>query len=209
VRAPTAGKVISLPVSKRADLTLRITGTVVGVLLGAVTALWEALLTPLYVVAGGHVVRLPLAPILAVVINVGLVWFTRRITGKAGLALLPGLAWLIVMVPAGNLTSDGDLLVEGTWVGISTLFLGSIGWAVGGYRAIMKQQAEARAVTPPTSVPTGGAEWSEADRKAAGPRDSTATAPRPGAKPARAKQDAQAKQDARAKPVARAKGKPS
>jgi hypothetical protein len=128
--------VISLPVSK-ANLALAVGGTVVGVALGVASGVWESVLTTWYVEISGHVIRLPVAPILAVAGNFGIFWFTRTVTGKIGLALLPGLGWLAVLVPAGNLTGGGDLLVEGTWVGFATILLGIVAWAIAVYRAML------------------------------------------------------------------------
>lgn len=142
---------IFLPVS---EYVYRIGGTAVGIALAAVTAVWEAVLTPLYAVIGGHVIRLPVAPVMAIVVNVGIVWFTIRVTGKVGPALLPGLAWILVMFAAGDLTSDGDLIVEGTWVGLSTIFLGALAWAGGAYIAINRMRA-AQASAPAITTATG------------------------------------------------------
>jgi len=172
--ARTAGKVISLPAFP--ELGWRIVGTVVGVALGIATAVWEAVLTPWYTIIGGHVVRVPAAPLLAVVCNIGLVWFTRKVTGRTGPALLPGLAWLGVMVAAGDLTSDGDLLVEGTWVGLSTILLGAVAWAVAGYMAILRP---ARA----TPVPVEPVAKTAATSQTSAP----SSRPKPGARPAGSK----------------------
>jgi hypothetical protein len=132
--------VISLPVSTSlTNRAYQIGGVLVGIALGAVTALWEAVLTPLYVIIGGTVVRLPVAALLAIITNAGLVWFTRKVTGRTGLALLPGVAWLIVIGGAGTQTSDGDLIITGNnWVGIVTILLGSLAWAGAGYFAITR-----------------------------------------------------------------------
>ncbi|HEY2794237.1 MAG TPA: hypothetical protein VGJ28_17865, partial [Micromonosporaceae bacterium] len=43
------------------------------------------------------------------------------------------LGWIVVMFAAGDLTSDGDLIIQGNWVGISTILLGAVAWAAGGY----------------------------------------------------------------------------
>jgi hypothetical protein len=171
-----AGKVISLPVSTRPDLALRIGGTIVGAALAIATAVWEAVLTPWYVEWSGHLVRMPAAPILAIVGNIGIFWFTRRVTGRIGLALLPGLAWLAVMIPAGNLTGGGDLLIEGTWVGFATILLGVLAWAVAAYRAML-------APRPPA---TDSVDWMP-PAPTASPANSRAkpAAPVVGAKPGR------------------------
>jgi hypothetical protein len=167
------GKVISLRELTPAEIALRIGGTIVAVALAVATAVWEVALTPWYVIMSGHVVRVPAAPLLAVLCNVGLLWFTRSVTGKLSLAVFPALAWLAVMVIAGNVTSDGDLLVTSNWVGVTTILLGMAGWALPAYRVMLKQQAatlaaarEAKAAPGTKAIPA---------TKAAGPK--------PGAKP--------------------------
>jgi hypothetical protein len=146
--------VISLRVLTPAELALRIGGTIVAVALAVATAVWEVVLTPWYVMLSGHVVRVPAAPVLAVLCNVGLLWFTRSVTGKLGLAVFPALAWLAIMVIAGNVTSDGDLLVTSNWVGVATILLGMAGWALPAYRMVLKRQNAVIAANPAT-VATG------------------------------------------------------
>jgi hypothetical protein len=116
-----------------------IAGTVVGVALGFVTAVYEVYLTPLRLSSAGHA-RVPLAVLVAIVANAGLVFFTRMVTGRVGPALLPGVAWIVVMLAAGNETSDGDLLITGNnWVGLATILCGAVAWAVAGYIVIVRR----------------------------------------------------------------------
>ncbi|HEY1487472.1 MAG TPA: hypothetical protein VGF84_15300, partial [Micromonosporaceae bacterium] len=111
-----------MPASER---LWRIGGVIVGIALAVVTAIWEAVLTPMFVVTGGHVIRLPVAPLVAIIANIAIVWFTLSVTRHIVLSLIPALAWVIVMFAAGAQTSDGDLIVEGTWVGLTTILLGA------------------------------------------------------------------------------------
>jgi hypothetical protein len=142
------------PKSQTTDLILRIVGVVVGVGLAAVTAFWEALLTPLHVTIFGAVVRLPIAPLIAVVLNLAIFWFGRIVTGRTGLALLPAIAWFVVIFAAGNRTSEGDILIAGNnWVGVVTILLGALAWAVGGYVLILRSRREA-AEPPVPTLPT-------------------------------------------------------
>jgi hypothetical protein len=117
---------------------MRIAGTLVGLALGFVTAVYEVYLIPLRLDGAGHA-RVPVAVLVAVVANAGLVWFTRVVTGRVGPALLPGLPWLLVMLLAGNQTAGGDLLITGdNWVGIATILCGAAAWAIAGYVVILR-----------------------------------------------------------------------
>jgi hypothetical protein len=116
------------------ELFLRIAGTALGVLGGFLTALWEIFLSP--VSAGGTM--LPIAPVLAILTNVGLVWFTRQVTGRTGLALLPGVVWFLTMFGGAVRTSEGDLLIPGNdWPGLVALLVGSAAWGITAYRTIL------------------------------------------------------------------------
>jgi hypothetical protein len=117
------------------DAVFRVLGVIVGVALGVMTSLWAAVLTPLYIGS----VRSPLAVIVALVSNVAIVYFTYVVTRHRGLALLPGVAWVIVMFLALTKTSGGDLIVTGTWVGGLTFLCGCFGWAASGYYLIMRR----------------------------------------------------------------------
>jgi hypothetical protein len=113
---------------------LRIAGTAVGVLAGFVTALWEVFISPLYV---NHVL-IPIAPVLAVAGNVALVWFTRRVTGSTGLALLPGVVWFVTMFTGSIRTAEGDLLIPASdWPGLVALLAGAVAWGLAAYRLIL------------------------------------------------------------------------
>jgi hypothetical protein len=117
------------------EVFLRIAGTALGVLGGFLTALWEIFLSP--VSAWGTM--LPVAPVLAILTNVGLVWFTRQVTGRTGLALLPGVVWFLTMFSGAVRTSEGDLLIPGNdWPGLVALLVGSAAWGITAYRAILR-----------------------------------------------------------------------
>ena len=103
-------------------------------LLAALTAAFEAFLTPLY----WDETRLPVALVAAVVGNLGLVWFTAYVTGRRIAAAGPALVWVVIMVAASSRTSEGDLvLTDGNWVGIATMLAGSVAFAVAAYRLIL------------------------------------------------------------------------
>jgi hypothetical protein len=125
---------------------LRIAGTAVGMLAGFVTALWEVFLSPLYV----HHVVVPVAPFLAVAGNVALVWFTKQVTGRTGLALLPGVVWFVTMFVGSVRTTEGDLLIPGSdWPGLVALLVGAVAWGLAAYRLILSGPRREAAAPPP------------------------------------------------------------
>jgi hypothetical protein len=76
--------------------------------------------------------------VLAILSNVALVWFTKRVTGRTGLALLPGVVWFLTMFGAAVRTHEGDLLIPGNdWPGLVALLVGAAAWGVAAYRTIM------------------------------------------------------------------------
>jgi hypothetical protein len=109
-------------------------GLVVGLLGGFVTALWEIFLSPL----AARGILLPVSPVLAVVTNVALVWFTRRVTRRNGLALLPGLVWFLTMFAGSVRTAEGDLPIPGNdWPGLVALLAGAAAYGVTAYLLIL------------------------------------------------------------------------
>ena len=121
------------------NVLLRTGGATVGVLLGLVTGVWEAFLSPLY--AGNF--PLPVAPVLAVLMNVALVWGTHYVTRHRLLTLLPGLAWFAVVLVCLTKTSEGDLVVpDNDWMGVLVVLLGAAAWGVGGYWLILAPAAD-------------------------------------------------------------------
>jgi len=151
------------------ELLLRIAGTVVGLLLAFLTALWTIFASPLR--AGG--VPLPVSPVLAILAGIGLVWFTRRVTGHNGLALLPGVVWFGTMVVAASKTGEGDLLMPGNdYMGLVAILLGCAAWGLAGYRIVLSRPV------PPAGTPSAPAPAPLAEAKPA-----QGAKPRPGAKP--------------------------
>jgi hypothetical protein len=111
---------------------------VVAVGLAAVSAVWEAFLTPLawHWTSGGHghFVRLPVALVCAVAGNAALAWFTRAVTGKLLAVLAPFAVWTALMLVAAGRTREGDLvLTSNNWVGLVTMFAGALSFAVVAY----------------------------------------------------------------------------
>ena len=109
---------------------LQIGGTAVGLLGGFLTGLWATFLSPPHTVG-------VLAPVLAVAGNAALVRFTHAVTGRRGLALLPGVVWFLTMFAGTVRTTEGDLLLPGNdWTGLLALLLGALAWGVAAYRMI-------------------------------------------------------------------------
>jgi len=110
---------------------LQFGGTAVGLLGGFLTGLWEIFLSPPHAFG----ILLPVAPVLAVVTNATLVWFTRRVTGRSGLAVLPGVIWFLTVFAGTVRTTEGDLLMPGSdWTGLLALVLGALAWGAAAYR---------------------------------------------------------------------------
>jgi hypothetical protein len=105
----------------------------VGVALGVATAVWELFLSPLH----WGSVPLPIAPVLAVLTTLGLIWFTRAVTRGTGVALLPGVAWFVVMVWAAMPHSNGSAPMDG--MGLITVLVGSATWMIAAYRLIARR----------------------------------------------------------------------
>jgi hypothetical protein len=101
------------------ELAVRAAGLVIAIWAAVLLALFGAILTPLRL--GGALV--PVSIPLAVAGNLALVWFVEVTTGRRGLALVPGLAWVAVTLVAGGRTTEGDLLIV-NWVGPVSLLAG-------------------------------------------------------------------------------------
>src|SRR3982751_3698258 len=82
------------PIPPWLDLTGRIVGFVIAVLLAAVSAAYEAFLTPLY----WGSTRLPVSLVAALVGNIALVYFTYVVTGRRLATVGPAVVWVAVMV---------------------------------------------------------------------------------------------------------------
>jgi hypothetical protein len=116
------------------ETTLKIIGGLVAVVATVATALVEIFYAPLRI--GGVLVGASV--VLAVVANVALVRFTVAATGAKAVALLPPVIWFGLMMVASNRRTEGDILLAGeNWVGLTTIFAGSLAFGVAGYRLIL------------------------------------------------------------------------
>lgn len=170
--------------STGADVGLRIAGTAVALVLAFLTALWEIFASPLR--AGGF--PLPVSPLAAVLTNLGLVWFTLRVTGRSGLALLPGVVWFATMVVAANRTAAGDLLMPGNdYMGLVAILLGCGAWGLAGYRMVAAGRPSGlgtpvRPAAPPVPAGRPGTKPATVAKPAPGAKPATGAKPAPGAK---------------------------
>ena len=107
---------------------------VAGLLFTVLTAVYEVFYSALY--WGGY--RVPASIVAAVVVNLALIWFTVAVTGRR-LAVVPvAVLWVAVMVVASSRRSEGDLLLtDNNWVGIVMMLVGSLTYAVAGYRLVL------------------------------------------------------------------------
>jgi hypothetical protein len=135
----------------------KIFGVIVGLGLAVITAIFEVGLSP--VTFGHSTTRMPISVVIAVVANFGLVYFTKFVTGSAKLAFVPAIGWFAVLLIASNATAEGDLLIPANnYVGVFTLFLGSLAWALAAYRVILGRKPGppvAPPVTPRNRARTG------------------------------------------------------
>jgi Family of unknown function (DUF6113) len=85
-------------------------GVVVVALCGALAALFETLLVPLY--AGSALV--PVTIVLALVSNAALPWMARTLVPSTLAALAPFAAWLVVVLGFGTIgRPEGDVILPG------------------------------------------------------------------------------------------------
>jgi hypothetical protein len=98
-------------------------GTVVLAACGALAALLETLLVPLY---DGSVI-VPISIVLAVLTNIVLPRLVRALVPRTGVAAAPFLAWLVVVVGFGLLTRpEGDVVLPGSPASIEYVIYGVI-----------------------------------------------------------------------------------
>jgi len=132
---------------------LRLLAVVLFTLLGAMSAMLEILLVPLYI--GG--VIFPITLVIALIGNVGIPRALRFIVDSGGLAGLPLVAWIIVMFVAGFVPdSMGDVLLpgygQGQYVSVALLLVGLVAGAL----AVALPPRRGRPARPSTKPPSTG-----------------------------------------------------
>jgi hypothetical protein len=136
---------------------LKVAGVVTGMIGGFLTGLWAIFLSPVY--AG--TIPLPVSPVLAIVTNVALIWYVRRVTGSLGLSLLPGVVWFATMLIGASGGPGGDALIPSNkygYMGLATIVVGAAAWAIVAYRQVLNRPAPAgfaASATRPRANPAG------------------------------------------------------
>ncbi|MCN0152084.1 hypothetical protein [Salinispora arenicola] len=115
------------------DRALRFTGGVLAVVGGVLSAVLELLLAPLRV--GDHLVGVSV--LVAVGMNVALSWFAHATVGRRWAVALPAVPWFFLVAVAGIRTTEGDVLLTGTWVDLLLVVAGAMTFAVLGFRQIL------------------------------------------------------------------------
>ncbi|MEU7819972.1 hypothetical protein [Catellatospora sp. NPDC049133] len=105
------------------DYALRAVGALLALVLGAASAVLEAVFTP-YRIAGWPAVWL--VP-TALLVSLFLSWFARAATGLAWGWWLAAVPWFLVMIFAVGGTQEGDQIAS-SWLGLLVLATGGIGF---------------------------------------------------------------------------------
>jgi hypothetical protein len=119
------------------EWVIRSGGLAVGLVGGALLAVFGAFLTPFRI--GG--VLVPISLLLAVGGNLLLIWFTYVATQHKGLALGPSLVWVVLTFVASGRTKEGDyVLVQNNWVSVVYLLAGCVTIGGAAYRLILARE---------------------------------------------------------------------
>jgi hypothetical protein len=116
-----------------APVWLRLAGLAVACAGGLLLALVGGFLTPLRF--GSY--EVPVSLVLVVGGLVIILRFAHAVTDHVGLALIPGLVWLLVSLVLSVRTTEGDLVLLQGWVATLYLLLGSVTIGVVVYRMIL------------------------------------------------------------------------
>jgi hypothetical protein len=127
---------------------LQLTGWAV---LAVLVAAWLAVVEVLWVPWRLGGVPVPVSLLAAVVGNLVLVEWARRLSGSKLVAVLPALVWLVVAVGASTRRAEGDLLLPGGDALTSTLNLGFLLLGV-----VAAAFAVGRTLGAPAVRPAGG-----------------------------------------------------
>lgn len=120
---------------------IAVAGAVVALAGGLLTGVLGLILVPLRIDTPIGLVRLPVAVVLVIVANLGLVWFARYTIQSRWGPLVPGAGWLLIAFTAASGSgADGSLLLLGDdWVGVLTIFGGTAAVAIGVVHALFRR----------------------------------------------------------------------
>ena len=118
------------------DPTVKIAGGIVIGLVAVVLALLECFFVPLRF--NGWLI--PVAFVAAFAGNIVLPAMMVAVTGARMTAIVPTIAWFLVVVLAASRTTEGDLILGSGGDNIAFLFVGALGAAYGSGRVISARQ---------------------------------------------------------------------
>jgi hypothetical protein len=128
-------------------------GVVLIALCAALAAILEALLVPLYIGS----IPFPLSVVMAILSNLALPRLARALIPSTGVAAVPFIMWLVVMVGFGLVTRpEGDVILPGgelQWVTYGLLFGGALAGVVGIVTSTPVPQRPLTASTPTQAGP--------------------------------------------------------
>lgn len=104
------------------EWSVRVAAVLVGTVIVVATELVAAFLTPFRIGATS-------VPISWVIVVVGIVLglsITRYGSGHGGATVIPAVVWFVMIIPLSSRTAEGDLVVQGDWVGYGVLLIGML-----------------------------------------------------------------------------------
>ncbi len=128
---------------------------VAGGLLATLVAAWAALVEVLWLPLRIGGVAVPVSIPAALAVNLLLVVLTHRLTGSRVAAVLPAVAWLVVVLPASQRRPEGDLLITAGSEGLLFLLFGVLGAAIAVGRVLAAPAAAGRAPAPAPAQGSG------------------------------------------------------
>jgi len=131
--------------------------------LAVAVAGWLAVVEVFWLPLRADGVLLPVSVVAAAAGNLLIVWATRRFSGSGVVAVLPAVAWLVVVVAAMIRRPEGDLLIVGGGdtgvVNLAFLLVGVVSAAYATGRALAeprRRQVSRRPAGAGTAVPVPG-----------------------------------------------------
>lgn len=106
---------------------MRISGVVVVALAAAVLSIVACFTAVEYVGA----TPAPVGIVVTVLVNCSLPWISARVAGARAAAAVPAVVWVVVALVAAAPGPGGDVILPGTWQGLTFLLLGAVAALVG------------------------------------------------------------------------------